>query len=701
MPQVSTTTSSSVKKPGRTLTRTSSLKRVVTTLTKTPRFKSLRRMKSSPKKCPQVSFSAQFKVQQPTCSSTLKDSQFPVYLLLAPGGTESEGTSVPNVCPYTYCSLNGHHCAPPPPLRCFVAGRRRSLKTRRGAKSVEKPAFQEEDFGIEIYAAGMEEEQGTGLPHSDMENTNMGKEECVPVGDRQMKVVCGCDTGTEAIDMDSEKGRFSLQFDNHEADDEKNNKNGYSSEFTSDSGLQSFKCIQVEIFGHGERYEEEEDETDKNIDDFIGTMVTSTEAFVAPTETLAMKPQLSCRANSFLDLPDEALKMEVDQHENQALTNSVCCDDEANLESGRSFYIFNSGEEPIFVSDNDTVCQNRNIDEYIGTMVRSTEVSEAKIETHSIKLLLSNDANSLLDLPDDVLTEADEALMEADQYEKQTHVDEALLVEADQHESQIPVEEAPIEADETLMKADQHENQILEDEALMEFDQLENQTLIDEVWETNVENLPIKSLLNDGLTDGAPIDDSCHENETLHADCSLLGKQSSSDHNKINEDENQEEVLEESMRPYTEEMDRICKDAASSSMKTAIFKAGGDSNQELADTCNKLKLRKGCPRADINEEEPRKFNPRQPNFLLAEADLEAEKVDLRHQVMDERKHSEDWMLDYALQQTVNKLSPARNRKVALLVEAFETVLPIPDSETNQRLPPPTAFPHSRHIQACN
>ena len=38
----------------------------------------------------------------------LKDSKFPSYLMLNPGRTESEGTSVTKVCPYTYCSLNGH-----------------------------------------------------------------------------------------------------------------------------------------------------------------------------------------------------------------------------------------------------------------------------------------------------------------------------------------------------------------------------------------------------------------------------------------------------------------------------------------------------------------------------------------------------------------------------------------------------------------
>ncbi|CAJ1913779.1 unnamed protein product [Sphenostylis stenocarpa] len=74
-------------------------------------------------------------------------------------------------------------------------------------------------------------------------------------------------------------------------------------------------------------------------------------------------------------------------------------------------------------------------------------------------------------------------------------------------------------------------------------------------------------------------------------------------------------------------------------------------------------------------EKVRKFNPRGPRYLPLEPDSENEKVNLRHQDMEERKGTEEWMLDYALRQVVSKLTPARKRKVELLVEAFETVIP--------------------------
>ena len=60
------------------------------------------------------------------------------------------------------------------------------------------------------------------------------------------------------------------------------------------------------------------------------------------------------------------------------------------------------------------------------------------------------------------------------------------------------------------------------------------------------------------------------------------------------------------------------------------------------------------------------------------SDPEEEKVNLKQQMTDERKKAEQWMLDYAVQHIVTKLTPARKRRVAMLVEAFEAVVPLPE-----------------------
>ncbi|KAM0898027.1 hypothetical protein ACQ4PT_022193 [Festuca glaucescens] len=96
---------------------------------------------------------------------------------------------------------------------------------------------------------------------------------------------------------------------------------------------------------------------------------------------------------------------------------------------------------------------------------------------------------------------------------------------------------------------------------------------------------------------------------------------------------------------------------------------------------NKLTMsRRGTTPRD--EERIRPFNPRAPNFLQVEPDPDAEKVDLRHQETDDRKNAEEWMVDYALRRTVKKLARAQKRKVEMLVQAFEAVLPPVPGEKN-------------------
>ncbi|GER25813.1 calmodulin binding [Striga asiatica] len=75
----------------------------------------------------------------------------------------------------------------------------------------------------------------------------------------------------------------------------------------------------------------------------------------------------------------------------------------------------------------------------------------------------------------------------------------------------------------------------------------------------------------------------------------------------------------------------------------------------------------------------RKVEPK-PNDSLHETPPgeKGEKVELRREMMDERKKAEQWMLDYAVRHIVTKLTPDRKRRVSMLVEAFEAVVPLPE-----------------------
>ncbi|KAL0453169.1 UNVERIFIED_CONTAM: Calmodulin binding protein PICBP [Sesamum latifolium] len=57
---------------------------------------------------------------------------------------------------------------------------------------------------------------------------------------------------------------------------------------------------------------------------------------------------------------------------------------------------------------------------------------------------------------------------------------------------------------------------------------------------------------------------------------------------------------------------------------------------------------------------------------------EPEKNETKRQMTDERRKAEKWMLDYAVQHIVTKLTPARKQRVSMLVEAFEAVIPFPE-----------------------
>lgn len=101
--------------------------------------------------------------------------------------------------------------------------------------------------------------------------------------------------------------------------------------------------------------------------------------------------------------------------------------------------------------------------------------------------------------------------------------------------------------------------------------------------------------------------------------------------------------------------------------------------------------RKSCNREECTQDW-KEFNPREPSYLPIIKEPSSEKVELKHQDMDKRRNAEEWMIDYALQHTVKRLALERKKKVALLVEAFETILV---RETSP------AFTYGRHLQACN
>lgn len=537
------------KKPTKALIRSTSLS-LVRTLTKTTSFKACRTS------CPRKSTRA-------TCSSTLKDSSFPSYLMLNPGGTELEGTSVMKVCSYTYCSLNGHHHhADLPPLKTFMSSRRRVLKR------------------VKLEALS---------PRS-----------------RRLKATTG---ETEKNDSDVEQSAFDLKPSYDET----------AMDFFIEIYANEKKDAKStgEVVGKTDFLEEVEDHEDiiKSTIENDGIEV----GFMKEVEDLKKNEDVD--ADQQTSWSHEEMSME-DVHnsmyESESESEDMECDEEQ--------------------------CYGYDHENYADSSVFTDEENDSKAESLSES---SHDVS--VTWLDDILS---------------SYYDDIILV------------------DETLKEAKSEEIIYLEDQPHNDMPGfvLEDEIRSDETQEIGYSSDDIgcdqSSLANeifDYLTNAEEnVDETTQENED----------------DNINKEEKHEvqlfDVLEGSITDIQDQ-------GKGNKRASCII----DEDEDTRENRKGVIRRKRCVEDD--DDEMRNFNPREPNFLPLVPEKEKEKVDLRHQMMDERKNAEDWMVDCALRQVVNKLAPARKKKVALLVEAFETVIPKCESHLRNK----SGFSHGRHIQACN
>ncbi|XP_034690663.1 uncharacterized protein LOC117918265 [Vitis riparia] len=767
--------------------RTSSLK-LVKTLTKSPSFKPVR---ASTKKCSKVALCADMDAHGATCSSTLKDSNFPEYLMLNPGGTEYEGTSVIKVCPYTYCSLNGHHHAPLPPLKCFLSARRRVLKTQKtmklealsprraklpgdGMKSIDtaqviidgKPAIQEVDSGssavspliqevgmdffIEIYAKNRDDSAeaiGSNIPDQDdkeivdvagetghlndiMPSVEDGDETTKDDGqladsesdeppvseidsgdnlDQNSDVVFaetsserdqraeeadedyppslapgeitpgyssdGWESKSEATDMDWEEGQFSAQHPDNstQGNDESNLGSGYLAEIK-----------------HPDLHDEPTSKPDDIISKCFEEIFSEVQQEVIEDESSCFEVQFSDSDSDSDSIDqnlenDESSQMSESPNEEQisSIFKEVATHEDEDGKAGISdFFSIHIDSSPV----------EEAIDEPVAANNEKSGVSEAgSLILEMYPQLGDVEATGDIEIADKPMIDQQESgflqdddanvqLKNQGSDSSQDFVLEQELINGGDEGGKEEKEQADSVADNCKS------SQAFSEESLLAETQ-------DHPCDNNVED-KIDSKEDKAQAGKFKITSSMDSEE--HGDSKM--KKSALAENSDGEVDNME--VEDITEPEAADTRLSSNNTTNSEVRTAFFPARRNTNQELVTTSNKPKgaIRRRRPVKD--NEEPRSFNPREPNYLPLEPDPEAEKVDLRHQMMDERKNSEEWMLDFALRKTVTELAPARKRKVALLVEAFETVLPLPKYETRIRHTS-AAFAHPRPIQACS
>ncbi|TYH19675.1 hypothetical protein ES288_A05G370500v1 [Gossypium darwinii] len=751
----------------RTLTRTSNLK-LVRTLTKSPTFKPAR---ASAKKCSRVALCADMNVQRATCSSTLKDSKFPSYLMLN-HGTESEGTSIIKVCSYTYCSLNGHHHTPLPPLKCFLKARRRSMKTQRSMKMEAlsprrvKPSGDGTEGGDEepVVFADRPTSNGVDLDISpshlmqggamdffiEIYAKNKGNNAEATYGSTQMKAKgkdnSGYDneTGVELISESSSEGSPDFEVD-------------------FDENIEHCGDIISKIDDISEKLKQRDADEESR-----GVLIKEESS---PLNLKGDKHESASRVDvdhamfEVIDLEWEKWQFSASEPDYEAHSSM-----ESDLDTG------DSSE-----SHRDNLCDEILINSDESNSNTAKEVSADRAEQAFEETLSYNQVSSTEDMlevsaMEEEYTETDligiftTASSRKKLHEEPTPGKEKMLdngvpgtVNDVSEALEVPEKSSTIDLNEEVFESTKqfqlHSfNKLKQDETNEDYnivwkpgdtegDQIdtsgdfcpENKLPSGETGDkTEAEKVAYSELLIGflGLSHVLPRADDDFEVEdnerfsTRDTALESLFSQSQdhlseSQHKNVHVIDNQsalEEDQEEAKLKVPTSMDpeehngsrmhktRLAdgsevgkmefKDSATAGLDVAeTYPAANDKTKTSPKPRNKFSFTRSNAKEEITEEK-KKFNPREPNFLPVVPEPDAENVDLRHQPMDQRKNAEEWMLDHALQQVVTKLAPARKRKVALLVEAFETVQPRTKCETHLRQTS-TGFGHGQSIQACN
>lgn len=576
-----------------------------------------------------------------TCSSTLKDSKFPKFLDLNPGGTESAGNSAVRVCPYTYCSLNGHVHEPMPPLKSFLASKRKLIKTqqsmklkgfspfrKREPKRNEKevsPLIQEvvNDFIVEVYASTKEKIlDPTKTDEVVSTASDLKSDFSVEEMDATVKLV-------EYVNYDQEISTISEKISDlvvEEAGEENpvvfyENCNKFDLDFMEDE----------DVFSDSESFSSEH--TDGGSDQ------SHDQSFELKAESVVEEMHLSVAPESEIQnqMGSGTGEEEIEEaQEDVKLNSTVDLEERGNcIES--------------------EVVPERKDDEL--PEIEPLDSSDKEIPSHLLENISDQKLDSIVDL-DEVFPERgeEEKLSEMETSDFSENEIATQVLENSSQEKEDEEEDGKILEVETrdyVVEQKEEENHREEE---TEISGTESDHASEE--QTNPKE-PQEEVIGTRIEEDSQLqvdeDHTCAETEMDHE----------------SEEPEPCQPKEEAVVTETSQIDQLC--GAFSEM---LIEGEDYSFDPTCEQKNRLIIARRRPMSG-EDEYMRGFNPRAPRFLPAEPDPESEKVDLRHQMMDDRKNAEEYLLDYALRRAVNQLALARKKKVELLVAAFEKVVPVP------------------------
>ncbi|KAJ7976692.1 Calmodulin-binding domain [Quillaja saponaria] len=665
-------------------------------------------------KCPKTSQFSDSNILKGTCSSTLKDSKFPGKIDIQLGGSASEKVTDMKVCPYTYCSLHGHRHGDLPPLRRFVSMRRRVPKTQKSIK-MESPSV-------------LKSNQSRNNKRT---QTSLSLHKRDPADSEKAH-------DSRAISPEVKRGSTGNAETTSDADDQENSDFAYFTEVL----LGETSYPDMSLKGPLNQIQDSLTAEENTPVKFLATNTTSWECCCITTEFDTPISEVTgtaknngkivassgdCENVSAVLIDDQPPLMDshLPQLEEPGQTDDCVVTSNEKAGEDDSVLQLEENECPKLAScHNDLESENRSLDKseapgsdvYVGTTTGNTMIfSISGGQPQEEQTGSKDDKNGHLEHDCGLLQSspphqeskpactADVACNKKSKknlkYFRMWHLmyKHAVSGVTEQSGKKFPFDVVHKEerVQETQMSigvdtlgscqdcSEIHQNMLMKKDGMgqrkIEQCKIEAVKVVQEAFdEILFPQIQVHSLNDPSLTRGIgpkqePLEKSNVEVAKGSISCAM---------NFVKE----ESLFEaDNVRGCREEKAEVKVENRSNRMP------GGWSNLK------KLILFKRFVKA---LEKVRNINPRKPKYLPSNPDPEAEKVYLRHQTTEERKNAEEWMLDYALQHVISKLAPIQKQKVQLLVEAFETVLPLPEIETSPRSQEAVAT-QANTVQALN
>ncbi|KAL0453170.1 UNVERIFIED_CONTAM: Calmodulin binding protein PICBP [Sesamum latifolium] len=660
------------------LSRTSSLRSVRILIKKT----SFKLKRASAKVSEDVA------VDRATYSSTLKDSKFPEPVEVHNGGTELEKTSAVKVCRYHHCSLHGHchgsHDPVPPPKR-FLYKRRRTLKKQKsilpktessnGAKdsSGRKKNLQKSRI-VPIVETLDRQRVSDGITFSGVENEN-GKDSSAEIYAKQEAQLFG--DGYDAI---REAALIEIAF---------------GARIGGPSGANGY-CFRCSCHIK-ERVTSSPRQTDADLSLRKVASSSLDDGYKSEIPQNGDTYAVDSNPSVLFEKPKELVGTDVEDTaaldiENQA-SNKVCPDTPViSSEATRKNSMFSSASDSNSDEEGNITTESTSSRDSRADNAMQVKDAETNSPTHEgSKLQFSKRSHMSMwnlihqHMSSNVAASAEKQLQRADGESpvdgsdslpaKESSTSGRELRDSDMGTVNYDSEIQDIEV--RKLFAIKFVREAIEKILLPE---VQDQTSDDQ--SITGENTPRPEIIEKNQSEGPQLIEN-NQSEVCVPENDGETNAHEGDGNMSSNSEKESHTADDASGPEVKETD----DASCPKITETNTKVVSKSEKKAPKHWSNLKKWILLQRFIRELEKVRKFNPRKPRHLPLNPDPEAEKVNLRPQTVDERKNAEEWMLDYALRQAVSQLAPTQKRKVALLVKAFETVVPTQEEPQAQfRIP---------------